>query len=149
MRRSLFTSVQRLPCLGYRTPAQNGNTGAKASSITVSFAGRTGFPPALTIVLSSLAFILIHRFSSLTAVTFRNPGYYRPTVVTACYTPRRVSPLWISCGMIGVFSPAFLDIFTCRLLKAVFNTHPYRRTSFSFMVRVHFMGYILLRYYYF
>ena len=31
------------------------------------------------------------------------------------------------------FSPSFLDIFTYRLLKAVFNTHPYGRTIFSFI----------------
>jgi len=30
-------------------------------------------------------------------------------------------------------SPSFLDIFTYRLLKAVFNTHPYGRTIFSLM----------------
>lgn len=34
--------------------------------------------------------------------------------------------------MIGYFaSPSFLDIFTYRLLKAVFHTHPYGRTILS------------------
>lgn len=37
--------------------------------------------------------------------------------------------------MIGYFaSPSFLDIFTYRLLKAVFHTHPYGRTIFSLIL---------------
>ena len=31
-------------------------------------------------------------------------------------------------------SPSFLDIFTYRLLKAVFNTHPYGRTILSLAI---------------
>ena len=54
--------------------------------------------------------------------------------ITTCYTPHWVSPIRISCGMIGLLlSPSFLDIFTYRLLKADFDIHPYGRTIFSLM----------------
>ena len=41
-------------------------------------------------------------------------------------------PIRISCGMIGLLlSPSFLDIFTCRLLKAVSDICPYGRNHCS------------------
>ena len=136
MRLSPFTSLQRLSCLGYHALLQNGNRSAKASSVSASFAGRTGFPPTLAIVSSNSAFILIREFfipgciGALKLTPIQPQFFY----LTACYTPHRVSPLDKPWDDRLLVSPAFLDIFTYRLLKAAFNVHPYGRTIFSLIL---------------
>ena len=136
MRLSPFTPVLRLLCFGYHLPVQNGRTGNEATYVTVPFVCRADDP---RLWLSYQAIQLSSSYADFHSHVQRALGdfIYRCTPAGVIRQQHAALPigfphpdkLWHD--RLFSFSPSFLDIFAYRLLKAVFNTHPYGRTIFS------------------
>ena len=138
MRLSPFTPVLWLLCFGYHLPVQNGRTGNEATYVTVPFVCRADDP---RLWLSYQAIQLSSSYADFHSHVQRALGdfIYRCTPAGVIRQQHAALPirfphpdkLWND--RLFSFSPSFLDIFAYRLLKAVFNTHPYGRTIFSLM----------------